>query len=233
MALRLISRPADFLFLQPPGLCFVRTFQRNLQIVHQNKSCGQFNQLIHFVRQPHSGNIRGLSIISNPSTFQRPMEDLVHHTTPNEELGPMYQPSGLDRDDSATFRLLRTINRKYATSLSSYAALYEWSTSQIDQFWSTIWDETTVIGEKGCHVLQNDPSMSLSDNPPWFSQAKVNWAENMLWSRSPDQVALIQASTSVRLCSKDYSYRHQPSICRIAPPSLHQFAGFRIRSCTR
>lgn len=61
----------------------------------------------------------------------------------------------------------------------------------ISDFWSLIWDETNVIGEKGSNVV--DSSAMPADNPAWFSDARLNWAENMLRFRSPHKTALIHA----------------------------------------
>lgn len=38
-----------------------------------------------------------------------------------------------------------------------------------------------------------DTTKKPSDNPPWFPGAKVNWAENMLWCRDENKVALVEA----------------------------------------
>lgn len=93
---------------------------------------------------------------------------------------------------SRTFHFLHTINTKYSTSFSSYAELYAWSTDRIDLFWSSVWDETGIIGQKGSHVVDTDAKPA--ENPTWFTEARLNWAENMLQSRSPDKIALVQAS---------------------------------------
>ncbi|KAF9247056.1 hypothetical protein BU15DRAFT_84622 [Melanogaster broomeanus] len=74
----------------------------------------------------------------------------------------------------------------------SYADLYNWSTTHIDLFWGDVWDEVSVIGHKGHHVVDN--AASPAANPPWFSEARLNWAENMLLCRSKERIALIQAT---------------------------------------
>lgn len=38
-----------------------------------------------------------------------------------------------------------------------------------------------------------DDSALPADNPAWFTDSLVNWAENALWCRSPDKVAIIEA----------------------------------------
>lgn len=93
---------------------------------------------------------------------------------------------------SKTFGFIRRVNQKYDLKLSSYFDLWKWSTIEIGRFWSTLWDESNIIGEKGelMHVV--DESAAPADNPPWFNGAKLNWAENMLRCRSQEQVALIE-----------------------------------------
>lgn len=105
---------------------------------------------------------------------------------------PLYRPQ--DPHGTATFRFLDQVNGKYGLSLANYEDLYTWSVTHIDDFWDSVWDATGIVGHKGSHVVDKDAKPS--ENPPWFAEAKVNWAENMLCHRSPTKVALIQASQS-------------------------------------
>ncbi|KAJ7904525.1 acetoacetyl-CoA synthetase [Mycena olivaceomarginata] len=84
---------------------------------------------------------------------------------------PLHRPQ--NTDTSATFRFRDLVNAKYGLSLRTYHDLWLWSTSHVSDFWS---------GRLG------------SGNPPWFPEARVNWAENMLHCRSTEKVALIQAT---------------------------------------
>lgn len=106
---------------------------------------------------------------------------------------PLWQPSA--PNETSTYRFLRRVNAKYNLSLASYFDLYKWSTTEIGEFWSTVWDETGIVGEKGTHVVA--PHATPAANPAWFTDAKVNWAENMLQCRSAEKVALIEASMFV------------------------------------
>ncbi|KAJ7129661.1 acetoacetyl-CoA synthetase [Mycena epipterygia] len=103
---------------------------------------------------------------------------------------PLYRPQ--NPDASPTFQFRDRVNRSFGLSLRTYHDLYLWSTSHIADFWATAWDATAIIGEKGNHVV--DETVNISENPPWFTEARVNWAENMLHCRSSDKVALIQAT---------------------------------------
>ncbi|KAK7049509.1 hypothetical protein VNI00_005540 [Paramarasmius palmivorus] len=114
-------------------------------------------------------------------------------STPNRfvsleaDILPLYQPAN---SDTATHRFKDRVNAKYGLSLDSYEDLYKWSTSCIDDFWSTVWEETKVVGHMGGHVV--DKGAKPSDNPSWFTDARINWAQNMLQCRSPTKIALIQ-----------------------------------------
>lgn len=113
----------------------------------------------------------------------------IQETVPVE---PLYTPP--DPENTRTFKFLNRVNTTRSLNLSSYSDLYNWSTSRIDEFWSDVWDETEVLGTKGSHVV--DTAALPPANPAWFVEAKLNWAENILHSRSPDKVALIEASAS-------------------------------------
>ena len=102
----------------------------------------------------------------------------------------LYQPP--TPETSPTFRFLRRVNTKFSLSLNSYHDLYNWSTTHIDHFWAMVWDETQVIGHKGSHIV--DKNATPAANPAWFSDAKLNWAENMLSCRSKEKTAVIQTS---------------------------------------
>ncbi|KAJ3894142.1 acetoacetyl-CoA synthetase [Lentinula edodes] len=101
----------------------------------------------------------------------------------------LYQPSSTN---TATQRFLDRINANYGLSLASYSDLYQWSTTHIDDFWGSVWDETKILGHKGKLVVDKDAKPA--ENVPWFSEAQLNWAENMLQHRSTSKIALIQAT---------------------------------------
>lgn len=113
----------------------------------------------------------------------------IHAEITASDLQPLWRPSA--PQSSSTFRFLERVNGKYGLTLASYFDLYKWSTAEIGDFWSTVWDETGIVGVKGAHVVDRDAVPAA--NPAWFADAEVNWAENMLQCRSPDKVALVHA----------------------------------------
>ncbi|KAI0751968.1 acetoacetyl-CoA synthetase [Irpex lacteus] len=108
------------------------------------------------------------------------------------DVQPLFAPTQEQLRDTGVHRFARVVNAKYGLSLETYEQLYAWSTAHLDAFWGLMWDETDVIGHKGGHVVDNDARPS--DNPTWFKDSKVNWAQNMLRERSDSKIALIEAT---------------------------------------
>lgn len=105
----------------------------------------------------------------------------------------LYRPS-----DSATpTHAFRThINDRYALKpqLESYDDLWRWSTEHRSLFWDAVYDYTRVIGSKEGGGPCVDENASPEDNPFWFENTTVNWAQNALQCRSESKIALVQAT---------------------------------------
>lgn len=104
----------------------------------------------------------------------------------------LFSPTPDQLRDTGVHRFTRVVNAKYGLSLETYQDLYEWSVKHIDAFWGLVWDQTGVVGRKGGHAVDNEALPS--DNPVWFKDARLNWAQNMLRERSPSKIAVIEAS---------------------------------------
>ncbi|KAG8986406.1 hypothetical protein FRB90_004043, partial [Tulasnella sp. 427] len=116
--------------------------------------------------------------------------------TPPSSHSPLWSPLTTPPSETRTFAFLRSINEKYRpqpTTLSTYEELWKWSVEHPAEFWDAVWDETDVLGVKGSSGAAVSPSATPAQNPAWFPEAKLNWAENML-RRRDDKVALIQAT---------------------------------------
>ena len=93
------------------------------------------------------------------------------------------------------FQFMREVNDKHGLRLESYQDLYQWSISKIDLFWSHVWDHTGIIGNKGTHVV--DATATPAQNPPWFADSAVNYAENLLKICSRDTTAIVQVGAAL------------------------------------
>jgi len=76
------------------------------------------------------------------------------------------------------------LNDKFDLKLSSFQELHVWSIENPELFWEELWYFTDVIGDKGTKLLENK---SLMPGAVWFSDSKVNFAENLLNAKNRDQ----------------------------------------------
>jgi acetoacetyl-CoA synthetase len=110
--------------------------------------------------------------------------------TINDLLWAPPDPSTLQ---STLFR--KHVNSRYSLSLESYEDLWRWSCDQRGSFWSGVWEWENIIGQRG-RLPVVDETATPSDNPPWFPDTTLNWAENQLRHglTHPHDIAIIQTS---------------------------------------
>jgi len=62
-------------------------------------------------------------------------------------------------------------------ALESYAELHRWSIEDREAFWSLVWDEAEIVGDRGDVALLDGDRMP---GARFFPQARLNYAENLL-----------------------------------------------------
>lgn len=99
----------------------------------------------------------------------------------------MWQPSP-ERIAAARVTAFRDlVNRRHGLALADYEALWRWSTQEIGDFWTAVWDDAGVIAEtRGDAALVEGQPMP---DARFFPGARLNFAENLL-RRRDDGVAL-------------------------------------------
>lgn len=96
---------------------------------------------------------------------------------------PLWTPSAGAVKNSHMGRFLSAAAARSGQSFAGYADLWRWSVDHTEGFWSLLWDECGVIGDKGAHVLEDGDRMP---GARFFPQAKLNYAENILRRRDGD-----------------------------------------------
>jgi acetoacetyl-CoA synthetase len=77
----------------------------------------------------------------------------------------------------------RRIEERHGVGLPDYASLWRWSLDAPEAFWREVWDDGGVIGSRGERVLVDGDRMP---GARWFPDAKLNFAQNLLERRAPD-----------------------------------------------
>jgi len=99
----------------------------------------------------------------------------------------LWTPSAARLQESNLTRFCTAVSEAHGVAIEDQSQLYDWSVKEPRDFWSLLWDFGEVIGDKGDSVLLDAERMP---GARWFSQAKLNFAENLL-RQSGDDVAII------------------------------------------
>jgi acetoacetyl-CoA synthetase len=96
---------------------------------------------------------------------------------------PLWQPSP-DRVARANLTAFAArISAKHGVALPDYSALFRWSTAEPEAFWREVWSDAGLVGEPGSRTLIDADKMP---GARWFTDAQLNFAENLLKDRSLD-----------------------------------------------
>ncbi|WP_419174070.1 acetoacetate--CoA ligase [Desulfosediminicola sp.] len=100
---------------------------------------------------------------------------------------PLWVPDRERTENSLLKAFMRFVGQQLGAPIEDYSRLYDWSISDSPAFWSALWDFCGVIGDKGVKILDRGNEI---ERACWFSDAKLNFAENLL-KRRDDEPALI------------------------------------------
>ncbi|RKU48181.1 hypothetical protein DL546_009473 [Coniochaeta pulveracea] len=102
-----------------------------------------------------------------------------------------------DPTSTAMYKFLQHVNKIYNLNLSDYPSLYKWSVANVADFWKECWH---FIGIKASQPFQEvlPKDAPMFPRPDFFSGARLNFAENLLFPGNADvdedAVAVITAS---------------------------------------
>ncbi|MBC8312530.1 MAG: acetoacetate--CoA ligase [Candidatus Marinimicrobia bacterium] len=103
-------------------------------------------------------------------------------------LNPMlWQPTQAQIDGSQMSQFRETVNGEYNLNLTNYDELYDWSISNPEDFWESMWKYGNILSSESYTQICDD--IRKMPGATWFSGAKLNFAENLLKYRD-DKVAI-------------------------------------------
>lgn len=89
----------------------------------------------------------------------------------------MWRP---DRSKVTKMDMLRKrINEKHNIKLETYRDFHRWSCDNYPEFWEEVWNFTEVVHSQAFTCVV-DKTKNISDIPEWFSDSRLNFAENLL-----------------------------------------------------
>ncbi|MEE2731992.1 MAG: acetoacetate--CoA ligase [Pseudomonadota bacterium] len=100
----------------------------------------------------------------------------------------LWEPSSARIENTILSRYLRFIEDKLGTSFRDYDDLWQWSVTELDRFWGSLWTFFDVIGHREQEVVRKPGDLF---NCEFFPGAKLNYAEHLLRFSRGEQPALI------------------------------------------
>jgi len=94
------------------------------------------------------------------------------------------------------YRFMQKINEKYATRLTDYGALHQWSVDNLENFWAETWDFVDIKASLPYDKVVDDPAKMPGAH--WFSNSRLNFAENLLRFRNDETALIFRGEDSVR-----------------------------------
>nr|XP_036579205.1 acetoacetyl- synthase [Colletotrichum truncatum]KAF6786691.1 acetoacetyl- synthase [Colletotrichum truncatum] len=85
-------------------------------------------------------------------------------------------------NDTEMYRFLESVNSTFSLQLKTFDDLHNWSISNRSKFYGHLFNYANLIYE-GQATSVVDESLPIDAIPKWFPDVRLNWAENILFSR--------------------------------------------------
>ena len=77
-----------------------------------------------------------------------------------------------------------------------YQSLHDWSIKNIEDFWSLVWDEANIIGDKGSQIISEYDDLIKSK---FFPKGRLNFSENLLSGENDREVIVFYDERKKRI----------------------------------
>ena len=108
---------------------------------------------------------------------------------------PLWTPSDQRKQGANITRFMDVVNARHNLNLASYSDLYDWSVTDIPDFWAEVWDFVNVRASKKYDKVIED--LRKFPGAKWFPGAKLNFAENLLRYRDDQPAFIFKGETQV------------------------------------
>jgi len=118
--------------------------------------------------------------------MEKSIKDFQNYTSMAKLL---WEPNQERVDNANLTDYIGFVNKNYNLHFQTYNDLWTWSTDNIEDFWSSLWNYFNILHSEG----YNEVVVKKESFPPatkWFTGAKLNFAENLLRYRD-DHLAFI------------------------------------------
>lgn len=103
----------------------------------------------------------------------------------------LWEPSLEMQNQSNLNRFMAWLEENRGLKFDQYEQLWEWSISEVENFWAAIWDFFEIIAGKPYDEVLSGNKMP---NVQWFPGAELNYAEHIFRNAEPGKTAVIHQS---------------------------------------
>ncbi len=105
-----------------------------------------------------------------------------------EEGDLLWEPSSEMVDRAMITKYLRWLEENRGLRFANYDALWHWSVTELEDFWATIWDFFEVKASRPYDEVLAERKMP---GAKWFTNAELNYTDNIFRGLAPDEPALV------------------------------------------
>ncbi|MBI5842981.1 MAG: acetoacetate--CoA ligase [Chloroflexi bacterium] len=125
---------------------------------------------------------------------------------------PLWIPSEDRKQRANLSRFIDFVNRTHGLKIETYAQLYEWSVTEIADFWAVMWEYAGLMASHPYETVADD--LTKFPGVKWFPGARLNFAENLLRYRD-DQPAFIFRGETQKSAQMTYAQLYD-TVARLA-----------------
>jgi acetoacetyl-CoA synthetase len=115
---------------------------------------------------------------------------------------PLWVPSKERQAASNISRFIDGLNHTHGLQIPGYSQLYQWSVSEISDFWAVMWEFAGIRASQSYDTVIDD--LHRFPGAQWFPGARLNFAENLLRYRD-DRPALVFRGETHQSSSMTYA----------------------------
>ena len=103
----------------------------------------------------------------------------------------LWEPSEEFKENANVSRYMEWLEKKKGLSFDDYGELWEWSVTELEEFWASIWEYSDVRASKPYTQVLSGREMP---GAKWFEGAELNYAEHVFRNAKEDEPAVLHQS---------------------------------------
>src|SRR5690625_3021973 len=127
-----------------------------------------------------------------------------------EEGTLLWEPTTKRKDESNLYKYLDWLKSEKKLDFTDYPSLWNWSVTEIEEFWKSLWDYFNIIHEKPYETVLTTRKMPGAQ---WFKEATINYTEH-IFRQANEHPAIIYATERRQTTEVSWEKLYQDTAAR-------------------